>query len=184
MAASAARKKVNQSSAVYGNLAYDLDALARERQLQDAGRIREEERQARSQPVRRSRPAAQSALKLSPMVIVCTVALAAMVVVLLMGYARLTRISSSVVAMKSELSTLQDSHLALLTKYEKTFDLTTVKEAAEAAGMKKPSSGQISYIDLSGPDTAVVYAANEEGVIGKVFDAVGASVGSVLEYFK
>lgn len=75
--------------------------LARERQLQDAGRIREEERQVLSQPVRRSRPAAQSALKLSPMVIVCTVALAAMVVVLLMGYARLTRISSSVVAMKS-----------------------------------------------------------------------------------
>lgn len=62
---------------------------------------------------------------------------------------------------------MQDSHLALLTKYEKTFDLTTVKEAAEAAGMKKPSSGQISYIDLSGPDTAVVYAANEGSVISR-----------------
>jgi len=182
MATSTARRKVNQGSAVYGNLAYDLDALARERQLQDAGRIDEEERQV--QPARRSRPAAQSAVKLSPVVLTCAVVLAAMVVVLIMGYAKLTRISSSVVTMKSELGELQESHLALLTKYEKTFDLTTVKEAAEAAGMRKPGSGQISYIDLSGPDTAVVYAAGGESAVGKVFATVSASLASVVEYFK
>lgn len=32
--------------------------------------------------------------------------------------------------------------MALLTAYERTFDLATVKAAAEAAGMSKPSSGQ------------------------------------------
>ncbi|NLU24765.1 MAG: hypothetical protein GXW99_08720 [Clostridiales bacterium] len=182
MANETARKKRHGTSAVYGNLAYDLDALARERQFEDAGKIREEERQV--QPVRRSRPAAQPALRLSPMLVMGVVMLAAMVIVLLMGCVKLTKISSSVVEMKSQLGDLQEAHVALLTKYETTFDLTTVKEAAEAAGMKKPSSGQISYIDLSGPDTAVVYEAGGESAAGKLFSSIGRGLSSVVEYFK
>ena len=70
---------------------------------------------------------------------------------------QLTVISSEVVKLQSELSDLQTQNVSLTTKYEQTFDLSTIKEAAEAAGMSKPSSSQIYYIDMSGSDNAVVY---------------------------
>ena len=62
-------------------------------------------------------------------------ALAAMVVVVLMSYAQLTSISADVVSMQKELKTLDAEHVALLTQYERTFDLETVKAAAAAAGI-------------------------------------------------
>lgn len=77
--------------------------------------------------------------------------LAALAVVLVMGYVQLTTISGSVSEMKNELTQLNTEHVALLTRYEQTYDLASVKEAAEAAGMSKPSSGQITYIDLGQP---------------------------------
>ena len=59
--------------------------------------------------------------------------------------------------LQSELSDLETQNVSLTAQYEQTFDLSTVKEAAEAAGMSKPSSSQIYYIDMSGADSAVVY---------------------------
>ena len=49
-----AEYKRNPNSPVYGNLAYDLDALVRERALEEAGRMPE---QPRPQPQRRSETA-------------------------------------------------------------------------------------------------------------------------------
>jgi cell division protein FtsL len=178
----AEKKRRKIEAPVYGNLAYDIDALARERRLEDAGRIREEERQV--QPVRRSQTAAQPRAKVSPLLLMGAAVLCAMVVVLLMGYAKLTNISDSVVTMQSEMSDLEEEHIALLTKYEKTFDLATIKSTAEAAGMKKPGSGQIYYIDLSGADNAVVYQANSDSILSKLFAGIGDGVNSVVEYFR
>ena len=50
-------------SATYGALAYDLDALARERQLDDAGKLPQKKArpQAEVQPVQRRRTAAEAA---------------------------------------------------------------------------------------------------------------------------
>jgi hypothetical protein len=179
-----ADKKRKIDAPVYGNLAYDIDALARERRLEEAGRIREEERQVQRQSVRRTQPVAQPRARISPLLVLGSVVLCAMVVVLLMGYAKLTHISDNVVTMQSQLTDLQDEHIALLTKYEKAFDLATIKSTAEAAGMKKPSSGQIYYIDLSGADNAVVYQANSDSLLNRVFSAIGGGISSVVEYFR
>ena len=54
---------------------------------------------------------------------------------------KLTGISDNVSSIKREISALEEEHVALLTAYERTFDLATVKAAAEAAGMSKPSGG-------------------------------------------
>jgi len=112
------------------------------------------------------------------------VVLAAMVLALIMGYVQLTTISGDVADMKSELAALDDEHVSLLTKYEQTFDLATVKETAEAAGMSKPTSAQIEYVDLSGTDTAVVYQAGAGGLLSGMAERAETILAAVVEYFR
>ena len=106
-----------------------------------------------------------------------------LVVVVLMSYAQLTSISADVVSMQKELKTLDAEHVALLTQYARTFDLETVKAAAVAAGMNKPSSSQINYIDLSAPDSVELCEAQNVSVLSRVFTSLGQGVFSVVEYF-
>ena len=103
---------------------------------------------------------------------------------LIMGYVQLTTISGNVAELKSELATLDDQHVSLLTKYEQTFDLATVKETAEAAGMSKPTGAQIEYVDLSGADTAVVYQAGAGGLLSDVAERVEQGFAALVEYFR
>ena len=148
--------------ATYGSLAYDLDALAREKQLDEAGKLPQKKvrpAQPEVQPVQRRQSAARAAARPSPVLLLGTVLVVGMVIALMLCYVKLTGISDNVSSIKREISALEEEHVALLTAYERTFDLATVKAAAEAAGMSKPSSGQIQYIDLSGADSVEVYAA-------------------------
>ena len=183
-----AELKRKPNGPVYGNLAYDLDALVRERALEEAGRMPEQprpERRREQEVVQRPRTqtAAQPKAQVSPLVVGGIAVLAAMVVVLLMGYVQLTQISGNVAEMKSEMDRLNTEHVALLTEYEQTFELATVKEVAEAAGMSKPSAGQIEYVELSGPDTAVIYAAGEDGALTKAFASAKEGILALVEYF-
>ena len=107
-----------------------------------------------------------------------------MVTLLLLCRAQLTELSADVVSMQRELSALEDEHVSLLTRYEKTFDLATIKEAAAAAGMSKPSASQIYYIDLSEADSVVVYQQQSTSVLSRVFTSLGQGVCAVVEYFK
>lgn len=174
------RRKPN--TPVYGNLAYDLDALVREHNLDHAGRMDEEHVQHRQQPHTRTVP--QPKAKVSPLLIGAVTMLVVMVVGLLIGYVQLTETADAVMALKSDLSEAQDAHVALVTKYEQTFDMTTIKERAEAAGMSKPSSGQIEYIDISGSDAVVIYQAGADSVLTKAFTTVKEGIDAAVEYFK
>ena len=168
-----------------GNLAYDLDALVREHNLEEAGKVHEHEREARqprSQPRRQPQP--QSRPKTSPVLVGGIVILAAMVLALIMGYVQLTTISGNVAEMKSRLAELNDEHVSLLTKYEQTFDLATVKETAEAAGMSKPTSAQIEYVDLSGADVAVVHQAGAGGLLSGLGESLEEGFNALVEYFR
>ena len=167
-----------------GNLAYDLDALVRERNLEEAGKVNEYERmpQRRTQPHRQ--PVAQPRPKASPVLVGAIVILATMVMALIMGYVQLTTISGNVTQLKNELAVLNDEHVSLLTRYEQTFDLATIKETAEAAGMAKPTSAQTEYVDLSGSDVAVVYQAGSDGLLGDLFHSMGEGFASLVEYFR
>ena len=183
-----AELKKNPNSPVYGSLAYDLDAIVRERALEEAGRMPEQprpERRREEEVVQRPRTqtAAQPKSHVSPLVLGSVAVLAALAVVLLMGYVRLTQISGNVTAMKAEMDKLATENVGLLTQYEQTFELSTVKEVAEAAGMSKPSAGQIEYVELGGPDTAVVYASGNDGVLGQTIASVKNGVLALVEYF-
>ena len=176
-----AKKYRVNDSAVYGSLAYDLDALVLERQLEEAGTM--PQRRAEAAPVQRRRAEAQPKAKPSPLLAMGVAATCALVVILLLGYVQLTAVGASISQMNNELSDLETEHVALLTEYEKTFDLATIKAVAEAEGMSKPSSGQIQYIDLSGNDSAVVYSG-EPSVTAQVFADVQRSAVSVVEFFR
>lgn len=168
---------------IYGSLAYDLDTLARERQLEEAGEMPERSGapQPKAQP--RRHPQAQAKTRPSPLLVGGIVLVCALVMVLLLGYVQLTVVSNHVVTIKDQLTTLQEEHVALVTEYEKTFDLATIKAAAEEAGMSKPTSGQIQYIDLSGSDTAVVYG-DEPGVVEKAISSIKGGAQFIWEYFR
>ena len=168
--------------ATYGSLAYDLDALAREKQLDDAGKLPQKKVRP-AQPERR-RSAAQTAARPSPAVVLGTLLVVGMVIALMLCYVKLTGISDNVSSIKREISALEEQHIALLTEYERTFDLATVKAAAEEAGMSKPSSGQIQYIDLSGTDSVEVYAAGGAAALNDFTGKVEDIWAYVLEYFR
>ena len=173
--------------ATYGSLAYDLDALAREKQLDEAGKLPQKKVrpvQPEVQPVQRRQSAARAAVRPSPGLLLGTVLVVGMVIALMLCYVKLTGISDNVSSIKREISALEEEHVALLTAYERTFDLATVKAAAEAAGMSKPSSGQIQYIDLSGADSVEVYAAGGAAAQNGFTEKAESLWAYVLEYFR
>lgn len=173
--------------ATYGSLAYDLDALAREKQLDEAGKLPQKKvrpAQPEVQPVQRRQTAARAAVRPSPVLLLGTVLVVGMVIALMLCYVKLTGISDNVSSIKREISALEEEHVALLTAYERTFDLATVKAAAEAAGMSKPSSGQIQYIDLSGADSVEVYAAGGAAALDGFTEKAESLWAYVLEYFR
>lgn len=173
--------------ATYGSLAYDLDALAREKQLDEAGKLPQKKvrpAQPEVQPVQRRQTAARAAVRPSPVLLLGTVLVVGMVIALMLCYVKLTGISDNVSSIKREISALEEEHVALLTAYERTFDLATVKAAAEAAGMSKPSSCQIQYIDLSGADSVEVYAAGGAAALNGFTEKAESLWAYVLEYFR
>lgn len=186
------RRKVNYGGGrVVGNLAYDLNYDERRRRGYEQPRSTEPDRAEVSTPVvPKANPATsprtrrRHAISVSPVAVLGFAALAVMVVMLVMSYAKLTEISSNVVSMKNELSSLEVEHVALVTRYEKTFDLSAIKEAAEAAGMSKPSAAQVYYVDLSAPSNVVIYQPAQASVLSRIFTALGQNVSSMVEYFK
>lgn len=107
----------------------------------------------------------------------------ALSILVLMSYIQLMVLSAGTVELQSELTALEAENVTLTTQYEQMFDLASVKEAAEAAGMAKPSSSQVFYIDLSDGDSAVVYQEEEPSVLSRLLASVSHGVYAVVEYF-
>ena len=110
-------------------------------------------------------------------------AVAVLAVMVLLSYVQLTALSAQTVSLQNELAQLEEENVVLTAQYERMFDLNTIKEAAEPAGMSKPSSSQIYYIDLSEGDSAVVYEEAEPGILGQLLESLHHGVYAVVEYF-
>ncbi len=185
MASAAKDLRYNHRNAVYGSLAYDLDRELRERELGHAGEAPAQREAVLERPKVRSVSKAQARPRqhLSVFSVVGFAAVAALSVLVLMSYIQLTGLSSETVALKKQLSALETENVTLTAQYERMFDLNSVKEAAEAAGMSKPSSSQIYYIDLSDGDSAVVYQQSEPGVLSRLLTSLHHGFYTVVEYF-
>jgi len=179
--ASAAKElRYSNTGMVYGDLAYDLDRELRERQFRHAGEAPRQRQAAKELPQVQTR----ERQKLSVLTVLGFGAAAALAVLVLMSYIQLMGISNSVVSLKSQLEDLETENVTLTTQYERMYDLNTVQEAAEAAGMSKPSGSQIYYIDLSDGDSAVVYQQKEPDVLSRLLTSLHHGVYAVVEYFE
>lgn len=168
-----------------GNLARSLDFEVRERELRHAGEAPRHRDTVREKPQVRSLPQVRlrGAQHVAPLAVVGAAAAAVLAILLLMSYIRLTVLASDTVELRSELEVLEKENVVLTTQYERMFDLATVREAAEAAGMTKPSASQVYYVDGTDGDTAVVYRQEEPGPLDKLLESLHHGVYAVVEYF-
>ena len=184
MASAARDLRYNRNSYVSDNLARELDREVREREFRHAGELRREEAAAPKVRTRAAeRPLVRQRQRVSWVSVTGFAAVVVMAVMVLFCYVQLTQISSQVVALKKQLDVLEVDNAALTVQYQQMYDLSTVKEVAEAAGMAKPRASQIYYVDLSSGDSAVVYQQEDPGVLSTAAAHISEGFSALLEYF-
>ena len=186
MAAAARDLRYRSRAPMDGSLAQDLDWAVRERELNHAGELPRRREIELEVPKVRTETKRKVQVREKQHVSLFTLfgfaAVLGMAVLVLMSYIQLTVLSADTVALKSQLSALETEHVRLTAQYEQMFDLAAVQEAAEAAGMVKPGSSQISYIDLSEGDSAVVYRREDPSALNRVLTSLHYGAASVVEY--
>ena len=185
--ASAAReyRYAHREFSTNGSLARDLDWAVRERELEHAGEVpRHERTQAAPKVYHKEQVLVRERQAIPVLSVLGVTAVAVAAVMLLLSYVQLTTLAADTVALKSELTVLQAENVSLTAQHEQMFDLATVKEVAEAAGMSKPSSSQIYYIDLSEGDSAVVYQQEETNLLSRLLTSLNHGIYAVVEYFE
>ena len=172
---------------VEGSLARKLDNLDRSGRM-DFDELYERRPETAAERNARRRAQAKAAVRPAQRVSFAAVLgfafVGALMVATLLCYVRINSISRSIVSMKERISVLQVEQVALLTQYEQAFDLSSVKEAAEAAGMTIPSESQIYYIDLPGEDQAVSYTGRDGGLLDRVLTGLSRAMYAAVEYFQ
>ena len=103
---------------------------------------------------------------------------------MMIGYIRLMQASHDVTVKQAQLQQAQEDNVALGVAYEKAFDQSAVKAAAQAAGMTKPTTDQIEYIELGGADMAEICRPESTGPLAQAWNWVKNGVDAVVEYFR
>ena len=186
----AARRRNTTAYHTYGSVAhapaYDGSAVRvprREEELQRVPQPRTRER-VRQKELTRTQVQVREAGQVSPFAVVGFVAVAVFAALLLLSYVQYTVLSSEMVSLRSEMSSLQKENATLSAQYEKVFDMDTI-QAAVGDTMVRPTNDQVVYIDLSEPDTVVVYGqGNGENSLVSAVKELGAALGEFIEYFR
>ncbi len=159
---------------VYGNVAYDpvweggavaIPAPERQEVLQPRPQVSPRER-----TLARPRVQVREAGAVSPFAVIGFLAVGALVVMLLISAVNLAILNDETVQLRSELSSLQNEETKLLTQYELAYDWAALEAQLTADGtMAKPDSSQMVVLDLSEPDSVVVYEQtdNVSGLLGE-----------------
>ena len=169
-----------------GSLAHDLDWAVRERELNHAGELPKRKETVRETPKVKARPEVHVQIREKQQVslfsLVGFTAVLGMAILVLMSYIQLTVLSAETVTLKNQLSALETENIRLTAQYEQMFDLSSVQEAALAAGMVKPGNSQVCYIDLSEGDSAVVYQKEDPSTLTRVLTSVRGGASAIVEY--
>lgn len=165
----------------YRNLNYQYDGsavrIAEEKEaLQPRPQVR-----PRNRELARPKVAVRPAGKVSLFAVTGFAAVAVMAVLILMSYIQLNAISDQVVSLNTEMTRLQSEEATLRARYELAYDLSAIEKAVTSDGsMSRPQVGQMVYVDLTEPDSVVLYS-EESG--GGFLESLEEVVGSVLSYF-
>lgn len=185
--ASAAReyRYAHREFTTNGNLARDLDWAVRERELEHAGRMPHHEEQALPKVHRREQALVRERQPVPVLTVLGVTAVIAMAVMLLLSYVQLTTLAADTVTLRSELTALEAENVTLTAQHEQMFDMATVKEVAAAAGMAKPTSSQIAYLDITSEDSATVYQSESDrpSILSRMLSSLHHGVYAVVEYF-
>lgn len=132
------------------------------------------------------RPQAQvrQAGQVAPFAVVGFLAVGVFAVLLLLSTLQLHMASDNLVGLRNQLSAVQTERAALSAQYEQLFD-TEHLQAAVGGTMIRPTADQITYLDMSQPDTVVVHRAGTG--VSFVDNAVRGAKGlfsDVVEYFR
>ena len=178
-------------NAVSGSLAYDSDDPELYREIEyglplpfDAPPAEAEQAlpQEQEDALPQTRSHARARQSIAPAAVLGVLIAAAMFVVAIMAQIQLIGLSSERTALEAELSELQTKNAQLQIAYESAFNLTEIEEyAVTGLGMQKPGADQITYIDTSSPDRAVVIRdSSGDGFVDRLSDFL-AELGS---YFR
>lgn len=180
----AAAKDLRYSRSVDGSLARELDWAVRERELRHAGEApRHPPREAeRVHAKRKSRVQVREKQHVAVTSLIGAAAVLGMALLVLLSYVQLTVLSADTVSLKKELAALETEQVTLTAEYERMFDLATVRQAAEAAGMSKPSASQICWLDISDGDSVEIYQ-EAAGPLDRLRALLSHGVYAAVEYF-
>ena len=184
MASTARDTRHRGKHAVNGSLAYDLDYAVREQELRRAGEVPSPQKKARPKVKSARRVLVRDRQTVSPLTVLSVAAIMGLCLVVLLNYVQLTLLSSETVKLQNQLEELETENVSLTAQYQRMFDMASVKEAAEAAGMAKPSSTQMGRLDLSAGDSAVAYRQKEPGLFSRILSSLHGGVYAVVEYFE
>ena len=178
-----------RTSATYGNVAYDLDYMGNVAVEQGtAERVYQPQPQVRPRVRVRTRAKVQvrEQERVSPFAITGFLAVAAIAVVVLFSYIQLYQVNTEAVELRNELTALKTEEAKLSARYEKTFDLQALEDSLISSGaMVQPKSNQIIYLDLSEPDSAVVYGQEEEpDGLRSLLEQIKTILADAVEYFR
>ncbi len=139
-------------AAVFGSLACDY--------ADDGGwTVVERPRRAEGKTARRS---------FAPGAVIGFVFAAALLVASLLGRMELTRVDDELSARATEIRALEEEQTRLQVAYGGVVDLSAVEQYATAElGMRRPESGQITYVETVRPDRVTVLHRDGVGALGE-----------------
>lgn len=185
----ATRRRTTTTYNTYGSVAYApaydgtaVRAPRREEELQPIPQPKQRER-VRREELTRTQVKVREAGQVAPFAVVGFLAVAVFAALLLLSYVQYTVLNGEVVSLRSQMDSLQTEHATLSAQYEKVFDMATIQEAVGDT-MVRPTNDQVVYIDLSEPDTVVVYGEEAESGILGALKGIGEVLGEIIEYFR
>lgn len=168
----------------YRNLTYSAYDGSAARVLDGEEILRPEPRvRERRQELVRPKVEVRPAGKVSLFAVAGFATVAVLAVLILMSYVQLATISSEVVSLSNDLTSLQSEEAVLRTKYELAYDVGSIESAVTADGsMSRPQMGQMVYVDMTEPDSVVVYEQEQE-TSGGFLETARSMIGNILAYF-
>ena len=153
----------------YGSVAYqsDYDGSAVRAPRREELQRSQPQVQPRRRVVERPRIEVREAGAFSPFAIVGFAVVAICTALLLIANAQLAVINDQTVELRSQLATLQTEQNSLLAQYELSYDLDAIETQLTSDGsMVKLQPSQVTYLDVSEPDSVVFYESQGQGVEG------------------
>ena len=173
----------------YGSVAYApvyegnaVRAPRREEEYQPAPQPRRRE-QSRRQEVKRTQVEVRQAGAVAPFAVVGFIAVAIFAALVLFSHAQSTVLNAEIVELRGQLTTLEAENAKLSAQYEQVFDMAAIQSAV-GEGMTRPNGSQVVYLDLSEPDTVVVFDKLEDNRVMDAMKNVGRTLGDMIEYFR